>query len=88
MIKIIESPQRSDKNKISWEVDGDILTVNLNFKEEVFDFTGLPEGVAEDIEIENLSMNPLSNVQKVGDEISVTILRFYNESEKEVFELG
>lgn len=87
MIKIIETPQRSDY-KIEHTITGDILTVTLNGITEEFDFTGMPEGRAEEITVEHLKINPVLDAEKVGDEITITLLRFYGEDEKEEFEIG
>jgi len=87
MIKIIETPQRSDK-RISYSVEGYILYVTIDGVTEEFDFTGLPEGQAEEISPDILQMNPIISADKVGDEITITLIRFYGEDEKEVFEIG
>lgn len=85
MIKIIESPQRSD-NKISYIVENDILTITIDNATEVFDFTGVPEGKAEEIESGALQINPIISAEKIGEEITITLLRFYSFEEKEMFE--
>lgn len=86
MIKIIETPQRSN-SKISHTIDGDILKVTFDGIIEEFDFTGLPEGRAETIETEALKFNPIISAEKIGDEITITLLRFYGDDEKGVFEI-
>ena len=87
MIKIIETPQRAD-SKISYTADADILSVTIDDITEEFDFTGLPEGRAEEITPEILTMNPIVSAEKIGDELTITMIRFYGEDEKEVFEIG
>lgn len=87
MIKIIETPQRAD-SKISYTVDDDILILTIDGITEEFDFTGLPEGTAGEITPELLTMNPIISAEKIGDEITITLIRFYGEEEKEVFEFG
>ena len=87
MINLIETPQRAD-SKAEYTINGDILTVKINNIEETFDFTGFEEGTAEEIIAEVLPINPIVSAEKVGDVINITVIRFYGEGEKEVFENG
>lgn len=87
MINLIETPQRSDK-QAKYTVNGDILTVLMSDGSEIFDFTGLAEGIAEEIIVEVLPINPIISVEKIGDTVNITIIRFYNSDEKELFEHG
>lgn len=88
MIDLIKTPQRSDY-KVEFSTVEDILTVTINDDiSEVFDFTGLPDGIAEDIIIENLPVNPILNVKKEDGKVVVEVLRFYSTEEKELFEIG
>ena len=86
MINLIETPQRADI-KAEYAVDNDALTVVIDDKTEVFDFTGLEEGIAEEIIAEELPVNPIVSVEKTGEEISITVIRFYGEDEKHLFEV-
>ena len=87
MIKIIETPQRADM-KINYVVDGDILNVTIDGVTEEFDFTGLPEGRMTEIEPDELKVNPIVGAEKIGDEITIRLIRFYDKDEKEVYEFG
>ncbi|HZK00702.1 MAG TPA: hypothetical protein VFC79_11870 [Tissierellaceae bacterium] len=87
MINIIYTPQRNDY-KAEYTVNNDILTVKINDIIETFDFTGLEEGMAEEIIAEVLPINPIINAEKIGDTVNITVIRFYSENEKEVFEIG
>lgn len=87
MINLIYSPQRADF-KAEYIVNNDILTVKIGDKEENFDFTGLEEGVAEEIIAEELPINPVISAEKIGDVIDVEVIRFYTFEEKELFENG
>ena len=87
MIKIIETPQYSSW-KYTYEIEGDILTLTMNEEIEVIDLTDLPEGQAESIELEVLPINPVVSIEKTGEVIEVTLIRFYDEDEKELFEYG
>ena len=85
MIKVTEAPQRSDYT-IHHTVNGDILIVTIDDTTEEFDFSGLPEGMAEEIVPDSLPLNPIMSAEKVGDEIKITLLRLYGEDEKGEFE--
>lgn len=87
MIKLIETPQRSDI-KAEYILNNDLLTVKISDIEEVFDFTGLEEGIAEEIIVEKLPVNPIISVEKTGDTINIKVIRFYGEDEKHLFEVG
>lgn len=87
MIKIIESPQYSSY-KYTYEIKGYILTITMEEKSEVLDLTELEEGQAESVELEVLPINPVISIEKTGEIIEVTLIRFYDSDEKELFENG
>jgi len=87
MINLIETPQRADF-KAKYTVGNDILTVKIGEVTEVFDFTGLDEGKAEEIIAETLPINPIISAEKIGDTINIKVIRFYTFEEKELFENG
>jgi hypothetical protein len=87
MINLTYTPQRADF-KAEYTINNDVLTVTISDATEVFDFTGLPEGRAEEIEVENLPLNPVVSVEKVGNIVNITVIRFYTFDEKELFENG
>ena len=60
----------------------------MNEKTEVLDLTDLPEGQADSIELEVLPINPVVSIEKTGETIEVTLIRFYDSDEKELFENG
>lgn len=86
MINLIYTPQRADI-KANYEVNSDMLTVTIGDTTETFDFTGLAEGIAEEIIVEILPINPIISVEKTGDIVNVTVIRFYGEEEKSLFEV-
>jgi len=90
MINLIETPQRSDI-KANYIIENDILTVIVDDgtakATEVFDFTGLEEGIAEEIIAEALPVNPIISVEKIGDIVNITVIRFYGKNEKHLFEV-
>ena len=87
MIKIIETPQYSPF-KYTYEIKDDVLTLTMNKESEVIDLTDLEDGKAESIELEVLPISPVVSIEKTGENIEVTLIRFYDDDEKEVFENG
>ena len=87
MINIIETPQYAPFKYI-YEIKGDVLTLTMNDETEVFDLTELEDGKAESIELEVLPINPVVSIEKTGEVIEVTLIRFYDEAEKRLFENG
>lgn len=87
MINLIETPQRADM-KAEYTVNNDTLTVTINNVTEAFDFTGLDEGIAEEIIAEELPINPILSAEKIDDTVNIEIIRFYTFEEKELFENG
>ena len=87
MVKIIETPQYSSFN-YSYEIKGDVLTLTMNEETKALDLTDLEEGQAESIELEVLPVNPVVSIEKTGETIKVTLIRFYDDAEKELFENG
>jgi hypothetical protein len=85
MINLIYSPQRADI-KAEYIINDDILTIKIGETTEVFDFTGLEEGKAEEIITEILPVSPIVNVEKIGETVNITVIRFYSFEEKELFE--
>lgn len=88
------TPQRSD-NKLIYSVENDILTVtyqNARTGQEVtdtFDFTGLPDGKLEvDTITTTLPVGPIISAEKISGTLTLTLLRWYDASEKEQFENG
>ncbi len=86
MINLIYTPQRADF-KAEYTVNGDALIVQIGNIKEIFDFTGLEEGVAEEIIAETLPINPIVSAEKIGKEINVKVIRFYGIDEKHLFEV-
>lgn len=87
MIVINEIPIRSDY-RISHIINEDILTVTIDGIEEEFDFTGMPDGVLEDIEVDFLPLNPILNAIKELGVLTIDLCRFYSFEEKYLFEEG
>lgn len=85
MIIIKEIEQRSDI-KMSYSIEGDSITVNINDVYETFDFSNVEDGVLESIDVEALEINPIISAKKTGDIISIDIIKFYGVEEKSLYE--
>ena len=85
MIIIKEIPIRDDRT-LAYQIEEDILTVTMGLLTEEFDFTNLPEGVLEEIEIETLPLHPIISANKQGDIINISMLIPYGVDEKHLFE--
>lgn len=86
MINLIYTPQRSDFYRAEYITNENLLTVKINNIVETFDFTGLEEGIAEEIIVKELPVNPIVKVEKTGSTINITVIRLYSEDEKHFFE--
>lgn len=88
IINLTYTPQRSDY-KAEYIVNNDTLVVRIDNIEEIFDFTGLEEGIAEEIIVEYLPIHPIESAKKSNDGvINIVARKFYGEDEKEVVEDG
>lgn len=87
MINLIMTPQRSEL-KAEYATENDVLTVTINDMSEVFDFTNVTEGIAEEIISELLPVNPIVSAEKIGETINITVIQFYGEAEKELYEVA
>lgn len=89
MINLIYTPQQSDIYITEYVINNDILTVKMNDLEENFDFTGLAEGVSEEIIAEILPINPIKKVEKIGETVNIIAIYhyyIYGDIEKSLFE--
>ena len=80
------TPQRSDIYRVKYELNECVLKITLNDIEEVFDFTEFEDGIAEEITPDELPLNLIVSLEKINGEIHVTVIQFYGEMEKSVYE--
>lgn len=83
MINLIETPQRGDF-KINYEIDGDRLVVVMGEIREAIDLTD-PGIIFEDT-LGRLPINPIVSIHDNDNIIEVTVIRYYGEDEKHLFE--
>lgn len=78
-MKIFLSPVVSETNKgrISYEYGEDKITVKVDDVEDVFDFSGFPDGrvTGEDIRTD-LEINPIISAERKDGELFVKLINF------------
>jgi len=75
-MKILLSPQFGiDDSKFTYSFDGEIITATLNGGTDVFDFTGMPDGIANAI-TSTLITNPIISAKRVDNILWVELLNF------------
>jgi hypothetical protein len=74
-MQIKYSPCRSD-DKLIYTFEGEKVIVNYSGQEDVFDFTEMPDGVAENIET-TLSLNPIISAKREEGVLYLELLYFH-----------
>ena len=84
-MKILYSPQRRD-DVIEYEFEHDIVHVMYKNQTETFDFSGMPDGRAENIET-SLPINPIIEAWRENGILHVKLLKYHSAdaSEEERF---
>lgn len=75
-MKVIYTPQRSDMS-VKYEFGDDKVTAHIDGHQETFNFQGMPDGKAESITADNLSICPVVAAERVDGELTVTLLHWY-----------
>lgn len=67
------------KNQFKYVIDGEKITATLKNDEgeetDVFDFTGMPDGVLSNVET-SLTVNPILKAEKIDGVLYVTLINF------------
>jgi len=78
IMKIFLSPQVNNGEKINYNFNGEVVTVEHKGVTDTFDFSTFPEG-AEFMGVETtLEVNPIINVKRENGVLFVTLLNFIN----------
>lgn len=75
-MKIIYSPQRND-DTIKYDIEDDKIVAHIDGHQETFNFQGMPDGRAESITADNLSVCPVVAAERVDGELTLTLLHWY-----------
>ena len=81
-MKIFFSPQ-FNKDKIEYTFGKDVVTATMNGVKEKFDFSGMPDGVADSIESEVFGFNPVLSARKENDILHLELINFIGEDATE-----
>jgi hypothetical protein len=73
-LKVLYSPVRSDKF-ISYSFAGEIITVDMQEGRDTFDFTNMPDGLAEEITT-ILPTNPILRAERKDGVLSVELVKY------------
>lgn len=74
-MRIMKSPQRADE-KINYSIENEVITVAFQEQVEVYDFSTMPNGIAEEIKSEVFSFNPILSAKREDGVLSVELLNF------------
>ena len=85
-MKILYSPQLSNK-KITYSFNSEVVTVDIDGVVEEFDFSTMPNGRAEKITPEVLSVNPIVEAERIDGVLSLVLINYITEdaSQEELF---
>lgn len=86
-MKIYLSPQITfDTDYILYVFEGDKITATYNGESDLFDFTAMPNGIANAI-TSNLAINPIISAKRINNVLYVELMNLIPEyaTEKEMF---
>lgn len=80
-MRVLYAPQFNDIQKLEYRFEGDVITVTLDGQTDVFDFTGMEDGIAsnegrEQAITTTLPINPFIYAEKANGVLSVKLLKF------------
>lgn len=78
-MKILYSPQVSDR-KLTYEFNNDVVTATLNGVTDTFDFSGMPDGIADSIESEVFDFNPILSAKKENNILYLELINYIGEN--------
>jgi|GEM_PF-2930589 hypothetical protein len=84
---LIFSPQFSNI-KSSYKLENQKLTISIDGIEEVFDFSVMPDGILEHVEVEILPINPILSAKKSNGILEIIVIKFYDDDEKMLYEVN
>jgi hypothetical protein len=73
-LKVLYSPVRSDKF-IGYSFAGEIITCDMEEGRDTFDFSGMPNGIAENITT-ILPFNPILRAERKDGILSVELIKY------------
>ena len=76
------SPQVSER-VLTYEFNGEVITATMNGVTETFDFSDMPNGVADYIESEVFDFPPVLSAKKENDILYLELINFIGEEATE-----
>lgn len=87
MMKYKYSYQFNDIDKISYDINENIIKCICNGVEEIFDFSDITEdGKLDNLIIENIQINPIISQEIKDGILYVNLLMFYDSSNSKIIE--
>lgn len=82
---IFKTPQiRFDNKRLDYDFSVDIINVTCDGTEDIFDFSGLPDGEIDSSLVDTiLEFNPIISAKKENGVLSVVLLNFISEDATE-----
>lgn len=74
-MRVLFSPQVRE-NKIEYKFTENMVIVMYNDMSEKYDFSGMPDGVADSIESEVFDFNPVLSARKENDILYLELINF------------
>ena len=74
-MRVLFSPQVREE-KIEYKIIEDVVTVTYNDKSEKYDFSGMPDGIADSIESEVFEFNPVLSARKESGILYLKLINF------------
>lgn len=84
---VLYSPQFNDNEKIKYAFEKNRVTVEINEQKEVFDFQGMTDGKAENIESDVFEFCPVLSAERKNGVLFLELLNFigFDASDEECF---
>ena len=82
MLKIFYSPQVTETDLLTYDIQGEVITATLNGESDIFDFSSIPDGIMKEIE-GILAINPIVNAEREEGVLYVELLNFIKEDATE-----
>lgn len=79
MMKVLFSPQVSER-VLKYEFNNDVITATMNGITDTFDFSGMPNGIADSIESEVFDFNPVLSAKKENNILYLELINFIGDN--------
>jgi hypothetical protein len=77
MMQVMMLPQFNDQVEAEYRFEGEIVTIIINGQQDIFDFSGMPEGALDYVDTE-LPYDPIISAKREEGILYVEIINFIN----------